>query len=177
MKSKKRYTKNDRVLVKSFAGPRICVILKRRYLVSKSEHKLGVDGWEAQITNQQEVDKLRKKGVPYKKGEKPTLNIIPGTEKTWPCELALLALGFTGPGTSIVDQLGLETDFRTNIKASTSDYKTNIPGVFAAGDIRRGQSLIVWAISEGRQAAYHIDKHLMGDSNLPLKDDNDLPRL
>jgi glutamate synthase (NADPH/NADH) small chain len=113
----------------------------------------------------------------YKKGEKPTLNIIPGTEKTWPCELALLALGFTGPGTSIVDQLGLETDFRTNIKASTSDYKTNIPGVFAAGDIRRGQSLIVWAISEGRQAAYHIDKHLMGDSNLPLKDDNDLPRL
>ena len=71
MKSKKRYTKNDRVLVKSFAGPRICVILKRRYLVSKSEHKLGVDGWEAQITNQQEVDKLRKKGVPYKKGEKP----------------------------------------------------------------------------------------------------------
>lgn len=113
----------------------------------------------------------------YKKGEKPTLNIIPGTEKTWPCELALLALGFTGPGTSIVDQLGLETDFRTNIKASTYDYKTNIPGVFAAGDIRRGQSLIVWAISEGRQAAYHIDKHLMGDSNLPLKDDNDLPRL
>ncbi len=71
MKSKKRYTKNDRVLVKSFAGPRICVILKRRYLVSKSEHKLGVDGWEAQITNQREVDKLRKKGVPYKKGEKP----------------------------------------------------------------------------------------------------------
>ena len=71
MKSKKRYTKNDRVLVKSFAGPRICVILKRRYPVSKSEHKLGVDGWEAQITNQQEVDKLRKKGVPYKKGEKP----------------------------------------------------------------------------------------------------------
>jgi glutamate synthase (NADPH/NADH) small chain len=113
----------------------------------------------------------------YKKGEKPTLNIIPGTEKNWPCELALLALGFTGPGTSIVDQLGLETDFRTNIKASASDYKTNIPGVFAAGDIRRGQSLIVWAISEGRQAAYHIDKYLMGDSNLPLKDDNDLPRV
>ena len=73
MKSKKRYTKNDRVLVKSFAGPRICVILKRRYLVSKSEHKLGVDGWEAQITNQREVEKLRKKGVPYKKGEKPNI--------------------------------------------------------------------------------------------------------
>ena len=76
MKSKKRYTKNDRVLVKSFAGPRICVILKRRYLVSKSEHKLGVDGWEAQITNQREVDKLRKKGVPYKKGEKPMVWVL-----------------------------------------------------------------------------------------------------
>ena len=71
MKSKKRYTENDRVLVKSFAGPKVCVVLRRRYIVSKSEHKLGVDGWEAQITNQKEVDKLRKRGVPYKKGEKP----------------------------------------------------------------------------------------------------------
>ena len=71
MKSKKRYTKNDRVLVKSFAGPIVCVILKKRYLVSMSEHKLGVDGWDAQIVNQKEINKLRKKGVPYKKGEKP----------------------------------------------------------------------------------------------------------
>ena len=71
MKSKKRYTKNDRVLVKSFAGPDVRVVLRRRYLVSKSKHKLGVDGWEAQITNQKEVEKLRKRGVPYKKGEKP----------------------------------------------------------------------------------------------------------
>ena len=71
MKSKKRYTKNDKVLVKSFAGPNVCVILKNRYLVSKSESKLGVDGWEAQIVNQKEVEKLRKRGVPYKKGEKP----------------------------------------------------------------------------------------------------------
>ena len=73
MKSKKRYTKNDRVLVKSFAGPKVCVVLRRRYLVSKTKHKLGVDGWEAQITNQKEVEKLRKKGVPYKKGEKPNI--------------------------------------------------------------------------------------------------------
>jgi hypothetical protein len=71
MKSKKRYTKNDRVLVKSFAGPDTCVVLLRRYTVSKSRDKLGVDGWDAQIINQKEVDKLRKKGVPYKKGEKP----------------------------------------------------------------------------------------------------------
>lgn len=71
MKSKKKYIKNDRVLVKSFAGPNICVTLKKRYIVKQSELKLGVDGWEAQITHQREVDKLRKKGVPYKRGEKP----------------------------------------------------------------------------------------------------------
>ena len=71
MKSKKRYTKNDRVLVKSFAGPNVFVILKKRYIASESAHKLGVDGWEAQIISQKEVEKLRKCGVPYKKGEKP----------------------------------------------------------------------------------------------------------
>ena len=71
MKSKKRYTNNDRVLVKSFAGPNVCVRLLKRYIAIQSQHKLGVDGWEAQITNQKEVEKLRKKGVPYKRGEKP----------------------------------------------------------------------------------------------------------
>ena len=71
MKSKRRYTKNDKVLVKSFAGPDVWVILKKRYIAHKSESKLGVDGWEAQIVNQKEVEKLRKRGVPYKKGEKP----------------------------------------------------------------------------------------------------------
>ena len=71
MKSKKRYTKNDRVLVKSFAGPNVCVRLLKKYIAKQSQHKLGVDGWEAQITNQKEVEKLRKRGVPYKKGEKP----------------------------------------------------------------------------------------------------------
>ena len=71
MKLKKKYTKNDKVLVKSFAGPNVCVRLLKRYIAKQSQHKLGVDGWEAQITNQKEVEKLRKKGVPYKKGEKP----------------------------------------------------------------------------------------------------------
>ena len=113
----------------------------------------------------------------FKEGERPKLKQIPNTDKIWPCDLALLALGFTGPGSALIDQLGLDTDFRTNIKATTKDYKTNVPGVFAAGDIRRGQSLIVWAISEGRQAAHHIDSFLMGHSDLPLKDENDLPRI
>ncbi|MEQ3663819.1 MULTISPECIES: glutamate synthase subunit beta [unclassified Olleya] len=110
-------------------------------------------------------------------GERPQLKEVEGTEKEWKCNLALLALGFTGAEKTLADQFGLKMDFRTNIEASTKDYKTNIPGVFAAGDMRRGQSLIVWAISEGRQAAYHIDTYLMGESCLPLKDDSDLPRV
>ncbi|MEO1486697.1 MAG: glutamate synthase subunit beta [Bacteroidota bacterium] len=111
------------------------------------------------------------------KGKRPILKEIEGTEKEWPCDLVLLALGFTGSETVIAQQLGLEMDARTNIKASTHDYETNVPGVFVAGDQRRGQSLIVWAISEGRQAAHHVDKYLMGVSQLPLKGEGDLPRM
>ncbi len=112
-----------------------------------------------------------------KEGERPQLKEIPGTEKTWDCELALLALGFTGSEKTLAEQFGLKMDFRTNIEASTKNYATNVSGIFAAGDMRRGQSLIVWAISEGRQAAHHVDAYLMGESNLPLKDGFDLPRV
>ena len=103
---------------------------------------------------------------------------VPGTEKEWPCELALLALGFTGPETNtMVAQLGLELDPRGNVKAEYGEYSTNVENVFVAGDMRRGQSLIVWAISEGREAAYNVDKFLMGHSGLPTKGmDGDLPR-
>lgn len=110
-------------------------------------------------------------------GKRPTLKEVEGTEKEWKCDLVLLALGFTGSETTIADQLGLEIDPRTNIKASAANYKTNVPGVFVAGDQRRGQSLIVWAISEGREAAHHVDTFLMGSSSLPLKGDGDLPRV
>ncbi len=113
----------------------------------------------------------------FKEGERPHLKELPNTEKHWDCDMVLLALGFVGAEKTISEQLGLEMDFRTNLKATTKNYKTNVPGIFAAGDIRRGQSLIVWAISEGRQAAHHVDAYLMGKSNLPLKDDNDLPRI
>lgn len=113
----------------------------------------------------------------FKEGERPELKEIEGTEKQWDCDLALLALGFTGAEKTLAEQFGVAMDFRTNIEASVKDYVTNVPGVFAAGDIRRGQSLIVWAISEGRQAAYHVDTFLMGSSTLPLKDDSDLPRV
>ncbi|SMC66986.1 glutamate synthase subunit beta [Cellulophaga tyrosinoxydans] len=111
-------------------------------------------------------------------GQRPQLKEVEGTEKEWKCEIALLALGFTGSEMTIAEQLGLEADTRTNIKASAKDYMTNVPGVFVAGDQRRGQSLIVWAISEGRQAAHHIDEYLMGTKSLlPLKGDGDLPRI
>ena len=111
-------------------------------------------------------------------GQRPQLKEVEGTEKEWKCELALLALGFTGSEMTIAEQLGLEADPRTNIKASAKDYMTSVPGVFVAGDQRRGQSLIVWAISEGRQAAHHIDEYLMGTKSLlPLKGDGDLPRI
>ncbi|MEC7265000.1 MAG: glutamate synthase subunit beta [Bacteroidota bacterium] len=110
-------------------------------------------------------------------GQRPVLKEVPGSEKEWDCDLALLALGFTGSETTIAIQLGLEMDPRTNIKASVANYKTNVPGVFVAGDQRRGQSLIVWAISEGRQAAHHVDAYLMGQSFLPLKGEGDLPRI
>lgn len=111
----------------------------------------------------------------YNEGERPTLKEIPGTEKTWPCELALLALGFTGPEATLSEQLGIATDFRSNYKASPTEYQTNIPHIFTAGDMRRGQSLIVWAISEGREAARKVDEYLMGHSNLPTKGTGDLP--
>ena len=107
-------------------------------------------------------------------GQRPQLIEIEGTEKTWPCDLALLALGFTGPESTIADQLGITRDERSNYKAEFGKFQTNIPNIFAAGDIRRGQSLIVWAISEGREAARQVDIYLMGKSDLPTKGNGDL---
>ena len=112
----------------------------------------------------------------FKKGERPTLKEIPNTQKKWDCDMVLLALGFTGPEQTLLDQFGLKADVRSNVEASIKNYRTSDPQIFAAGDMRRGQSLIVWAISEGRQAAYHVDEYLSNSSNLPLKDNNDLPR-
>ena len=101
------------------------------------------------------------------------LTEIEGSEKIWPCDLALLALGFTGPENSLLNDL--ETNIDKMSKPITKNYQTSNPKVFAAGDLRRGQSLIVWAISEGREAAFHIDNFLMGNSNLPTKIKGDLP--
>ena len=91
----------------------------------------------------------------------------PGTERNQPAQLVLLAMGFTGPEDGLPQDLGLELDERHNIRADTASYATNVPGVFAAGDCRRGQSLVVWAIAEGRGAARECDRWLMGATDLP----------
>jgi glutamate synthase (NADPH/NADH) small chain len=94
---------------------------------------------------------------------------IAGTEKHYQADLVLLAMGFVSPVAAVLDAFGIEKDARGNARASTDEggYATNVPGVFAAGDIRRGQSLVVWAIREGRQAARSVDQFLMGSSELP----------
>ncbi|MBI9020809.1 MAG: glutamate synthase subunit beta [Verrucomicrobia bacterium] len=101
---------------------------------------------------------------------------IPGSEKEWKADLVLLALGFTGPERdNVIAGLGVELDERGNIQTA-ANYQTSVRNVFAAGDCRRGQSLVVWAISEGREAARCADEFLMGESFLPTKGPDDLPR-
>jgi glutamate synthase (NADPH) small chain len=90
-----------------------------------------------------------------------------GSEKTTPAELVLLAMGFTGPEEGLLKDLSVERDARSNVRAEHEQYTTSVKGVFAAGDCRRGQSLIVWAINEGRGVAREVDKFLMGSTQLP----------
>jgi glutamate synthase (NADPH/NADH) small chain len=91
----------------------------------------------------------------------------PGTEKVRPAQLVLLAMGFLGPEQPLLKELGVACDARSNVKADYEKYSTSLPGVFAAGDCRRGQSLVVWAINEGRGAARECDRYLMGSTDLP----------
>jgi len=93
---------------------------------------------------------------------------VPGSEFAINADLVLLAMGFVGPvQKGLLEQFGVERDARSNVKADTEDYRTSVPKVFAAGDMRRGQSLVVWAIREGRQAARSVDAFLMGTTALP----------
>ena len=92
---------------------------------------------------------------------------VAGTEKVLPTQLVLLAMGFLGPEQPLLEALGVERDARTNVKADFNKYNTNIKNVFACGDCRRGQSLVVWAFNEGRGAARECDRYLMGKTDLP----------
>ena len=105
--------------------------------------------------------------VQWKDGK---LEEIPGSEMEMPADLVLLAMGFTNPWTSVMEAFGVDKDARGNVRAATEgagSYATSVPKVFAAGDMRRGQSLVVWAIREGRQCARSVDEFLMGRSDLP----------
>jgi glutamate synthase (NADPH) small chain len=92
---------------------------------------------------------------------------LPGSEQVWPADLVLLAMGFLGPEEAIIEQLRLARDERSNVQAAYGKYATSLEGVFAAGDMRRGQSLVVWAIHEGRGAARECDRYLRGTTDLP----------
>jgi glutamate synthase (NADPH) small chain len=107
--------------------------------------------------------------VEWKKDDKGrfTPKDVPGTEKVIPAQLVLLAMGFLGPEDALINQLRIERDERSNIKALHGKFTTNVPRIFAAGDARRGQSLVVWAINEGRAAARECDRFLMGSTVLP----------
>jgi glutamate synthase (NADPH/NADH) small chain len=115
------------------------------------------------------VSEIQTVRVEWQRGEGGRFVPVPlaGSEDVWPAQLVLLAMGFLGPENTVLDELGVERDARSNAKAEHGRFVTNVPGVFAAGDMRRGQSLVVWAINEGRGAARECDRYLMGATRLP----------
>ncbi|MFC3686575.1 glutamate synthase subunit beta [Hydrogenophaga luteola] len=132
-------------------------ILAREFAISTKEF-IGKNG---------KLTGLKTVNVEFKDGK---MVEVAGTEKEYKADLVLLAMGFVNPVATVLDAFGVEKDARGNAKASTDftgGYITNVPKVFAAGDMRRGQSLVVWAIREGRQAARAVDEFLMGQSDLP----------
>jgi glutamate synthase (NADPH/NADH) small chain len=132
----------------------------RRYAILTKRFEADVSGCVKAI-HTVEVEWLPGTNGQYVMQEKP------GTEKVWLAQLVLLALGFLGPEDTVLNILGIERDTRTNAKAEHGKFATSVKGVFAAGDMRRGQSLIVWAINEGRGAARECDRYLMGHTELP----------
>ena len=132
----------------------------REYLINTNKFVGDEDG------NVKELHTVHVEWVAGDNG-RPFPKPIEGSEKVYPADLVLLAMGFLGPEDTVLDQLEIERDDRSNARADECKYATNIEGVFAAGDMRRGQSLVVWAISEGRQAAREVDRYLMGSTHLP----------
>ncbi|MGE9291306.1 MAG: FAD-dependent oxidoreductase, partial [Puniceicoccales bacterium] len=131
----------------------------RQYLVTASKFEGDAEG-NVKAIHVHDVEWVSENGrfIPKK---------VEGSERVLPAELVLLAMGFLGPEATIVDELGLEQDARSNVKAEYGDFRTSVDKVFAAGDMRRGQSLIVWAINEGRAVARECDRFLMGSTKLP----------
>ncbi len=131
----------------------------RKYAVQTTRF-VGDASGQVQEIHTLQVEWVKDNGRPSPRG-------VPGTEKVLPAQLVLLALGFSGPESQLLDQLGVAKDARSNAKAEHGTFATSVPGVFGAGDMRRGQSLVVWAIHEGRGAARECDRYLMGETALP----------
>ncbi|TSA49498.1 MAG: glutamate synthase, partial [Nitrosomonadales bacterium] len=142
-------------------------------LRTSSSHEEGCERDWAVVTKRFEgengrVKKLIAARVEWKDGK---MQEVPGSEFEMQADLVLLAMGFVSPVQTLLEAFGVEKDARGNARASTDGegcYATSVPKVFAAGDMRRGQSLVVWAIREGRQCARAVDEFLMGSSTLPL---------
>ena len=133
---------------------------KRKIETLKADEAAGTDG---------NVKELHIYNVEWTKNEHGAFipKRMPGSEKILRADLVLLAMGFLGPEESVLKELGVECDPRSNAKAEYGQFATSAPGIFAAGDCRRGQSLVVWAINEGRGAARECDRFLMGETQLP----------
>ena len=151
-------------------------IFRVEYGHQEAKEKFGDDPREFSIMSQEFIagESGRVAGIRtiqiewYKDGENRwQFRELPGTEREWQTDLVLLAMGFLGPEQEVSDGLGIKYDTHSNYRAQQGEYETSLPGVFAAGDCRRGQSLVVWAIQEGRAAAQRIDEFLMGQSSLP----------
>ncbi|UOQ94722.1 glutamate synthase subunit beta [Halobacillus shinanisalinarum] len=132
--------------------PRAYAVMTTKFVGDENGHVKEVHTINVETYTDEQGQRIRKE--------------IPGTEKVWPAQLVLLAIGFSGPEQGFLKQLGVKTDKRSNVKADYGTFTTNVEGIFAAGDIRRGQSLIVWAINEGRAAARECDLYLMGETEL-----------
>jgi glutamate synthase (NADPH/NADH) small chain len=120
---------------------------------------VGDDDGNLKELHTREVEWVATDGKPFRD--------VPGSEKVWPADLVLLSMGWLGPEDTILDQLDLERDQRSNAKAELEKYRTKVDNVFVAGDVRRGMSLVVWAFREGRGAAREVDRYLMGSTQLP----------
>jgi glutamate synthase (NADPH/NADH) small chain len=150
-------------------------VFRSDYGHEEAAEKFGIDPREYSILSKEFVDDgqgrvkaIRTVRVRWvKEGGKMVMQEIPGSEQLIEADLVLLAMGFLGPESYVSELLQIELDPRSNYKAEHGRFATNVPKVFAAGDCRRGQSLVVWAINEGRGAARAIDSFLMGDSSLP----------
>jgi len=144
-------------------------------LRTSSSHEEGVERQWSIMTHSFEGVDDQVKALRTNTVEGYTMKKVPGSARAWPADLVLLAIGYTGPERgSTLRQLGVRLTKKGNLWTD-KDYATSVPNVFAAGDARRGQSLIVWAISEGREAARAVDLHLSGLEVLPTKGEGDLP--